>query len=328
MVGILSRTEVDALLESVKDGTLDLEPDRVVDSGGLVRYDFSKPHTLSRIFESNLATVSDSFAKQSALAISNYYRSTVSITPMGLEHVLFRDYIGKVPKPSCIAIVNLPPLRGQAILNIDANLIFAVVDRMMGGGGKAINRIREFTEIEFRISERIVEKMLGDLTIGAKRFIDLDTSMSRIENNPEFVNICPGMDRVVSLLFEMGLPNLKGMMNICIPVSAFEPVIESFDPVEELPERSPEEKREDMFKIGKTLEEVELEVCVLIGEAALPLGKAKVLNEGDVIVLDRKISDPVEVLVENVPKFLGIPGHACNRKAVKLISVIKGGERD
>jgi len=319
----LKKSEIESLLEELKEGVIELEEPESSGDVEIVPYDFSKPHSLSRTFESNLATVSDTFAKGCAINLSSYYRSTVSVTPEGLRHVLFQEFIKYVAKPSCLAIVTLSPLRGQAVCNIEPNLIFALVDKLLGGKGKAIEEPRDFTEIELKISQKIVSKILSDLKVSMERFVDLNPSLSRIENNPEFVNICPGLERVVSLDFKVELGETEGAMNICIPIAAFEPVIEKFDPVEEVPERTPQEKMQDLKNISEAIKEVLLDVNVVIGEKEVPLAAINELKVGDTLILDKKASEPVDVLVEGIVKFLGIPGKTGGRKAVKIAKVIR-----
>jgi flagellar motor switch protein FliM len=255
-------------------------------------------------------------------------RATVSVTAIGFRHVLFAEYARSIPKPSAIAIVNLPPLRGQSVFVVDPALIYALVDKLMGGGGRAYRASRDFTEIEFRVADRIMQKLLGDLKSAASRFVDLAPSITRIENNIEFVTICSGMDRVVSLAFEVKMGETTGTMDVTIPIGAFEPVIDRFDPVEELPERTAAEKAEDFAQIQQTLREVRLGLRIVIGETDMPVSRARSLAEGDVVVLDRRITEPVDVLVEGVPKFFGVPGRLNGKKGIKLHSIIKGGERD
>jgi len=319
----LKKEEIEALLEAVEDGRIELAPGEGTQQD-FVPYDFSKPHSLSRVFENNLATISDTFGKNGSITISNFYRSTVSMSPTGIRHVLFHEYIKAVEKPSCLVIINLPPLRGQAVLNIAPNIIFALVDKLLGGKGEPIDRPRDFTEIEFNITDRIVTKLLHDLKMSMSRFLDIEPSISRIENNPEFVNICPGMERVVSLDFELELNELKGDLSISIPIAAFEPVIERFDPIEEIPVRTPEEVLEDNRNLLEVVKEVKLGLRVVIGEKELPLSIANNLKEGDTIILDKRIVDPVDVLVEGITKFYGIPGRSNGRKAVKVVKIEKG----
>jgi flagellar motor switch protein FliM len=321
----LTKVEVEALIKSIGEGEIELESIDPSFFRDYVPYDFSKPHSLSTVFSGNLATVSDSFAKAASLTFSRFYRSTVSVLPRGLNHILFQEFVGTRSNPSCMAIINLPPLKGQSILELDHRIIFSLVDKLMGGEGKVVDENREFTEIELRVSRKVVGKLLGDMVDGFNRFVQIKSSLSRVENNPDFVNIVHDMDRVVVLELSVQIGEFSGMMYLCIPVSAFEPVIDQFDPEEEKPKRSREERGQDIRKLMETLDEMELDVQVQIGRAEIPLNKARSLKIGDTIVLDKKASTPVDVMVEGLPKFMGIPGHYKEKKAVRIVSKVQGG---
>ncbi len=324
----LTQPEVNELLGSIQQGDVELRPVDISSSVLASPYDFTKPHSLSHSFASNLATLSDSFAKASSITLSGLFRSSVTLLSEGSKHLIFQEYVANAGNPSCMALLNLPPLRGQAILEIDSKVIFSLIDKLMGGGGEPLDRNRDFTEIEMKVAERIIDKLLADLAAATKRFIDITPSLARIDNNPEFVNICAGTERVVVIQMSVNISNFEGKLRFCIPVQAFETVIEKFDPVDEPPVRTLVEQKRDMKAIRDILKKVKLGMRAHIGSAEVPLSKLNGMSEGDLIVLDRKISEPVSLYLEGIPKYRGIPGTINGKKAVKLISVIEGGTSD
>jgi len=78
-------------------------------------------------------------------------------------------------------------------------------------------------------------------------------------------------------------------------------------------------------KAEKTLEKLKkmVEVKARVARRAEREIPARFLVPGDVIVLDRKINEPIDVLVEGVTKFLAIPGRSGGRKAVKIVKTIR-----
>ncbi|MBN1164108.1 MAG: flagellar motor switch protein FliM [Candidatus Krumholzibacteriota bacterium] len=324
MGGILTQTEANELLESIQTGAVEVEPTKVSSLQYAVPYDFSKPHSLSHAFAGNLATLSDSFAKAGSMTLSGLYRSSVTILSEGSRHLLFHEYINHVNKPSCLAILNLPPLRGQAVLEIDSLVVFALIDKLMGGRGNSVEENREFTEIEIQVAQKVIDKLLLDLAASAKRFVEMNPSLSRMENNPEFVNICAGNERIATIEFSLSVGEINGIMRLSIPITAFDTVMDKFDPIDEVPERTPAERVEDAKKIKESLRKVKLDVRVLIGETELALSQVTGMKNGDLIVLNSKVSEPIGIYVEGVPKFSGIPGIVNGKKAVQVISVLEG----
>ncbi|MBN2071845.1 MAG: flagellar motor switch protein FliM [Candidatus Krumholzibacteriota bacterium] len=329
MVEVLTQESADQLIDSIKSGYIDLESFDFGSAARAVPYDFSKPHSLSRGFINNLATLSDGFSKAASMTLSTYFRGTITVTPRGSSHLLFQEFIGMTKMLSCLGIVNLSPLRGQSVMKIDPSIVFSLVDKLMGGRGEPLGEEREFTEIESNVAQRIMKRLLDDLRIGGDRFIKLEPSVSRIENNPEFVNICAGSERVIALHFDINMGSFTGEITFCIPVSAFESVIDMFDPVDEIPERTPAEKQQDRNFLKNALRKVSLDLSVEIGKTELSLYEAKNLKKGDLIILDNNVREPVDIIVEGIRKFKGIPGHVSGKKAVRLTSVNnEGGSSD
>ncbi len=326
MSRILTQAEANDLFGSIQDGYVDLEPIDIGAALSAIAYDFTKPHSLSRGFTNNLATISDGFAKAASMTLSTYFRGSITVVPKGPKHLLFQEFVNNAGNPSCLGIVNLQPLRGQSVVEIEPAIIFSLVDKLMGGNGKPLDEKRELTEIEIRIAMKIVEKLLGDFAAGSKRFVEMHPSISRIENNPEFVNICASSERVVKLDYEVNMGEFSGMIQFCIPVSSFESVIDLLDPVDEIPERTPDERKKDAEMLLGTLRKVPLGISVEIGKTEITVSRARNLREGDLIVLDNGINEPVDIIVEGIRKFKGFPGLVNGRKAVKMTAVdIEGG---
>jgi flagellar motor switch protein FliM len=55
-----------------------------------------------------------------------------------------------------------------------------------------------------------------------------------------------------------------------------------------------------------------------LGRANITGRELLAMKVGDIIHLDQKMSDPVIVNVEGVPKFTGYPGICNKRKAIKI----------
>ena len=171
-----------------------------------------------------------------------------------------------------------------------------------------------------------MRKLLGDFASGSQRFVQMKPNVSRIEHNPEFVNICASSERIVTLDYEINMGQFSGMIHLGIPVSSFESVIDLLDPVEEQPERTAEERRIDVEVLKNTLRKVSLGVRVDVGETRIPMSKARELMEGDVVVLDNRVTDPVDIVIEGKKKFKCIPGLVNGKKAVRWASAnIEGG---
>lgn len=74
------------------------------------------------------------------------------------------------------------------------------------------------------------------------------------------------------------------------------------------------------------LNKIPIEVDVLLGKATVAVSNLMNLTEGDVLILDRKASEPIEALIEDKVFFHGFPAKSSNRYALAVSDMMKPGE--
>ena len=74
---------------------------------------------------------------------------------MNSEAVTYQEFSNALSNPVLLGIINFAPLQGNIIIEMANTLGYAMVDRMLGGRGEPMDKIREFSEIELLIIERI-----------------------------------------------------------------------------------------------------------------------------------------------------------------------------
>lgn len=62
----------------------------------------------------------------------------------------------------------------------------------------------------------------------------------------------------------------------------------------------------------------EIDLSAILGKTIITLEDLLNLEEGDVIVLDKKVEEPVEIYIEGIPKILGKLGVFKNHMAVQV----------
>ena len=97
---------------------------------------------------------------------------------------------------------------------------------MLGGDGAPLERNRDFTEIELIILERVLEVCTNLLVDPWESVVSIEPRLERIETNSQFAQfISPGeMTAIITMSVKIG--SVEGLMNICIPSSCVEPVID------------------------------------------------------------------------------------------------------
>jgi flagellar motor switch protein FliM len=304
--------DIDAVLEA--DST-----SRAGDPDGPRRYDFNRPHSISRTFEKNLQAVGENFAKTTTIDFTNLMRSTVQVEFRGMRQTSFADYQNEMPNPTSAALVTLEPLKGVSLLHLDLNLCYVFLQKLMGGPLDAEGPMREFTEIERGISANLVDRFTEQVRKALANLTEVTPRFVKLENNPSYLSGIAEGESLIILRFQVSAAPAEGPVELAVPLSAFAPVREVFDPRETIELRDENELKDDRRRILNMVQGTKSQVIVEIAEIATNLEEILSLAEGDLIRLPQSVQAPLKVKIEGQKAWLGEAGRLGQQRAVKLI---------
>jgi len=79
----------------------------------------------------------------------------------------------------------------------------------------------------------------------------------------------------------------------------------------------------DQALMDAVVRELPVEVVVDLGEVEVPLTQLAQLSVGDLLILNRRVSDPLTARVGGRAKFIGWPGKMGPRQAVHIVSIVE-----
>jgi flagellar motor switch protein FliM len=282
------------------------------------RYDFYRPHNISRTFEHNLQAVADGFAKTGSIDFTSLLRMSVQIEYKGLRQCTFGEYVSDLPNPTCVAQVTMAPLKGYALVHVDLGLGFVFMKKLMGGIPDAEDTVREFTEIERGINVGMIERFLDIFRRSATKFVKLEPSCVSLENNANYLSGINEGESLIIMKFQVRLDTVEGPVHLAIPQSAFGPVRDVFDPRDTLEMRTAPELRDDRRKIMDMVRSTSSELVVVLGEMEMNLEEVMKLVPGDILHLPQAVNGPLRVRIEGQNAWLGEAGRLGQKRAVKL----------
>ncbi|MBZ4645870.1 MAG: flagellar motor switch protein FliM [Petroclostridium sp.] len=329
MGDILSQSEIDELLKALNAGEIDVNQMKTTTHEKKIRnYDFRRPNKFAKDHLRTLNIIHEDYSRYITNFLSAYLRTLVHVEVISVEEISYHEFNNSISNPAVLAIVDFLPLSGYIILEINPNIVFALIDRILGGRGITVDKIRGFTEIELSIIERIVNQILGLLREPWENVADLKPRLDRIETNSQFAQIISPNEMVALITLDTKIGDVKGMINICIPHLVVEPVLPRlstrywFASIEK--EISPQTKK----SIENKIEDTNIPIKVILGKATLSVGDFIELQKGDVIQLDTTVNSDLKVLVGNIHKFNGKPGVKKNRISVKITEIIRKEEEE
>lgn len=284
----------------------------------VLRFDFNQPHNLGRRFERNVRGVCEAFTKVSTLGLTNLLRANTSVTFRELRLTSFAEEYGQLENPSCIAVASLSPMAGVALLVVDIGLMFSTFGKLLGGPVEEATVRRDFSEIEMGLARKVLSRVLEHWGTANEKMLELDPRLIQVENNPNYLNVFGDSETVLSLSYNVGVEPVSGALKLIVPMAAFEPVMEVFDPKEGLDLRDPRERQELRGRIGRVLERTGSVVSARFRERDVALAELLSLRPGSVLPLGHHVHSPLTVTVEGRPMFEGIAGEVGQARAVRI----------
>jgi flagellar motor switch protein FliM len=318
MEKVLSQEEVDSLLNGIDDGKVETETDIPVGDDGIQAYDFKSKSGPYHHRMPALGIINERFISFINMALSKAAGVDIDVSVDAIDSVKYGEFCRSLPLPASLNIFKMEPLRGFFLLVLEGPLVFSFVDTFFGGKGSTHVKLegRSFTTIETKMIERIVKITLEDLQKAWSDVYQVTMHYSRTEVDPQFAGIAKPEDMIVTTKFNVDIGNFSGAMTICMPYASLEPI------KEKLSASFKSEKLEVDSIWRRAIEERLKEICVNL---TCTLGNAKITSKelldmktDDVLVLDRKIHEPIGIHIGRNKKMLGYPGSFNNRKAVRI----------
>jgi len=311
---ILNQDEIDALLRGVDDGAVPTAPPP--DTPGEVRvFDIATQVRLVRGRMPTLEMINDRFARQFRIGLFNMLHRTAEISVAPVRVQKFSEYTQTLHVPSSLNLVRLNPLRGTALLVLDATLVFAMVDNFFGGSGRyAKIEGREFTMTEGRIIQMVLRQAFADLTEAWNIVTNINLEYLNSEINPHFANIVSPSEVVVVTSFKIELEGGGGELHVTMPYAMIEPIRDQLDSGVQ----SDRMERNDSWThaLREEIEEAEVEIVPVLGKSSLSVGRLVDLKPGDIIPCD--FDGHVTLYAEGVPVLRGSYGASRGQQALKV----------
>ena len=318
---VLSQDEIDQLLTAISSGDSDTDDFKPVsDTRKIKIYDFKRPDKFSKEQLRTVSNMHETFARLTTTSLSAQLRSLVHVHVASVDQLTYEEFIRSIPTPTTLAVVNMDPLKGNAVLEIDPTITFCMIDRLFGGRGSTTgNKNRDLTDIEQSVMEGIIVRILANMREAWTQVIDLRPRLGQIETNPQFAQIVPPSEMVVLVTLEMKVGEEEGMMNFCIPYLTIEPIISKLSSQFWFSSVRRSSTTQYLGTLKEKLSSVEMDVVAEVGSIDLPIREVLSLRVGDVVRLSNiRVGDPLTLSVGSRKKFYCQPGVVGKKMAVQV----------
>ena len=323
---VLSQSEIDNLLKALSSGELDVEEIKDTDEKQVKNYDFARPTKFSKEHLRTLEIIFEHYGRLLSTNLPAYLRKAVQVEVMNSESVIYSEFSNALSNPVLLGVVDMEPLEGSIVMELSSNLAFCIVDRLLGGEGVPLEKIRDYSEIELVILERIFTICVNLLREPWQNVVSITPRLERIETNSQFAQIISPSETIAIITINMKIGDVEGLMNICLPFGVLESVMDKlntkycFSTMQEKDSNSYEEAIESLIS------KAQIPVKAVLGNSSISVNDFVNLHIGDVIKLDRGIDDELDIYVGNIKKFAAMPGSTNDNYAVRITQILKEEE--
>lgn len=324
MTDILSQDEIDALLHGVDDVPQETPEQTEAQSDGVMRFDFAAQDRIVRGRMPTLELVNERFARHLRISLFNMMRRTAEVSINGVQMLKFGEYVHTLFVPTSLNMVHFRPLKGTALITMEARLVFILVENFFGGDGKYHAKIegREFTPTERRIIQMLMKIIFEDYREAWAPVMDVEFEYLDSEVNPAMANIVSPTEVVVINSFHIELDGGGGDFHVALPYSMVEPIRELLDAGVQ------SDKGDADVRWSKALREeimdVNVELKTQLLETQLTLRQIQGLKKGSIIPVD--LPEELLVYIEELPTFHAKLGRTKEKYAIKITEKLKHPE--
>ena len=319
MGDVLSQNEIDNLLAALSTGELDVDEIKDNNEKKVKEYDFARPSKFSKEHLRTMEMIFEHYGRLLSTNLPVYLRKNVQVEVVNSEAVTYSEFSNALSNPVLLGIVNFAPLKGNIILEMASNLGYAIVDRMLGGRGDPMDKVREFSEIELLIIERIMIVCVNLL----REPWEIHPRLERIETNSQYAQIISPSEMIAIVTINLKIGEVEGLMNVCLPYLTLEDVIDKLNTKYWYSNLQNQDNTDYTESIETLIRRAQIPIKAVLGNSMISVNDFAMLQPGDIIRLDRKVEDELDIYVGNIRKFTALPGSSGDKYAVRVTSVIR-----
>lgn len=263
----------------------------------------------------SLTAIHETFARQLASALDVYLGASLEVKLQTLDQLPLKDHIAGIPPLSYIVPFSLSTMPGAIIVECDLDLVFPVVELLLGGPGTSTNIPRELSEIEEEIMQDVTS-LIARQAEQAWHIPNMALVTNRRIKSSLLHQYCPPNEKVTLVKFQVEIAGTKGSFQLVFPTSFLSILIK------QIKLEQPQRKGGVRYFPMPSIRERVLDCDVLLA-AGLPRMKVAVrdlidLQPGGLLKLRAPVRAPGMLTAGGLEVFEAVPVRNGSKKAAQL----------
>jgi flagellar motor switch protein FliM len=210
---------------------------------------------------------------------------------------------------------------------VSSNIGFSIIDRILGGPGQSMKKLRDFSDIEKILLDRVMSQMLSYLPEPWENVAELTPRLEKIETNSQFAQIISPNEMIALVTLSIKIGSAEGLINFCLPHMAIETLMERLNTKYWFRQVLQDDGESFRGDLEYQLERALIPVSAVIGRTTVTVREFVDMQVGDIIPLDSYITSDLRIMIGNLLKFYAKPGINRGNNAIQITQLIAEEEQ-
>lgn len=304
----LHREQMEALLQAAKKSGK--KPNSASKAAEVFRFQSSEG--LNSEHSAELDEIRESLATSISESLGAYLRAEFEAQAGAIKSVTFRECAESVPQRAYLLAFQFH--EAPAAIQMDASLLFPLLDILLGGNGQSTSPDRDFTEIEDNVMLG-VGKILAQ-TLATTWSTDLShCELIGVQSLLQFQGLLPPNDKVLEFPMDIKLSAATGQIRVMIPTATASALLRNLS--SEL-KRVKTDSHPGAGRVGEKLLLCAFPATLAVTSILLPLERILSLQAGQVCNLGVPLTQPALLRIANHDVFEAVPVRNGRKRAAHL----------
>ena len=263
----------------------------------------------------SLTAIHETLARQLASALDAYLGTSVEVKLTSVDQMPVKDHMNALPPLTHIIPYSFTTVPSTMIVECDINLVFPIVDLLLGGAGTPIGDAREMSEIEEEIMHDVVTLVVRQAQMAWRIPSESLLANRRIKSSVLHQH-CPPNEKVTLARMEVDISGTTGFLNLVFP-AAFLSVL-----IQQIKQDQPQKRGTMRFfpraNIRERILDCDFEVSAELPNLRLSVRDLVGLQPGSVLKLRAPIRTPGSLTAGGYEIFEATPVRNGSQKAAQI----------
>lgn len=319
----LTPEQIAALVEAAKQGELQddapSQPQRR--SPRLRTVNFARPTKFTSDQERRISRSLDSFCRTASTRLSAELRVPIELEVIASTQLTFSTAQSQLPANSVCAVLEASPIDTRMLMSAELSFVLCALEALLGAAPDHAPKDRRLTEIDWALSRRLFQTMLGQLSLIWHDVADVELALGALEGTTENAQVAPFSEPTLSLTIEARIARTSSTLSLLIPYCAIAPVAAAFSQRDGAASEGGADAAE---AVDAALRAVEITMRAEVSETRMTIEDVLALKPGDVVRLDGQAANGVTLFADQVPVHRARPGRNGLKRAAQVLGPVKG----